>query len=80
MSYVNFRVPGKEGTLYSVDFKVYSDEHRIADSGYLMLEPTEEPLAESANTIKDAETWRTVNADIFKTTAEKPSEDSGTGG
>lgn len=78
MSFVNFRVPGKDGTLYSVDFKVYSDEHRIADSGYLMLEPTEEPLAESANTIKDAATWRTVNADIFKTKAETPEEDAGT--
>lgn len=75
MSYVNFRVPGKEGTLYSVDFKVYSDEHRIADSGYLMLEPTEEPLAESANVIKDAETWRTTNAKFFEAKTETPSEE-----
>lgn len=65
MSYVNFRVPGATGTLYSVDFKVYSDEHRIADSGYHMLEPTEQPLADSANVIKDAATWRTKNASFF---------------
>lgn len=70
MSYVNFRVPGATGTLYSVDFKVYSDEHRIADSGYHMLEPTEEPLAESANTITDAETWRTKNATFFTAPVE----------
>lgn len=65
MSFVNFRVPGKSGTLYSVDFKVYSDEHRIADSGYLMLEPTETAQATSANTFTDAAAWRTANAKIF---------------
>lgn len=65
MSFVNFRVPGAAGTLYSVDFKVYSDEHRIANSGYHMLDPTEEALAESANTFTDAEAWRTANAKIF---------------
>ncbi len=74
MSFVNFRVPGKEGTLYSVDFKVYSDEHRIADSGYFMLEPTEEAL-DGATVVTDAETWRTTNAKFFEAKPETPSDE-----
>lgn len=74
MSYVNFKLPN--GKTYSVDFKVYSDEHRIADSGYKMLDPTEEPVATAANTFKDAESWREANKAIFEDEANRPQPES----
>ena len=74
MAYVNIKtfdytVAGGEvkGTEVSVDFKVYSDSHRIADAQYQTF-PSEKPAYSTV--IDDAAAWATANAEMFEATAD----------
>ncbi|WLJ70117.1 virion structural protein [Klebsiella phage Kpn BM7] len=70
MAYVNIKtfdhtVAGGEvkGTEVSVDFKVYSNSHRIADARYQTF-PSEKPAYSTV--IDDAAAWATANAKMFE--------------
>ncbi|ASD51984.1 virion structural protein [Pseudomonas phage PspYZU05] len=65
--YINLELIGN-GVKVSVDFTVYSNSHRIADSGY-KLELSKEPLHTTVFTKEQAAEWRVYNAvdgDMFK--------------
>ena len=61
--FFNFEIPAT-GKKYSVDFKTYSDQYRIADSGYKVLPTSEEPL-DGATVFKTADEWLAGNAALF---------------
>lgn len=63
MAYFNFEIPAT-GKQYSVDFVTYSNSYRIADSGYKVLDTTDEPLS-GATVCEDAASWATTNATLF---------------
>lgn len=56
-----------KGTEVSVDFKVYSDSHRIADAQYQTF-PSEKPAYSTV--IDDAAAWATANAKMFEATSD----------
>lgn len=74
MAYVNIKTfdhttaDGEvKGTEVSVDFKVYSDSHRIANAQYQIF-PSEK--AAYSTVVDDAATWATTNAKMFEASAE----------
>lgn len=65
MAYFNFEIPATS-TQYSVDFKTYSDQYRIAGAGYKVLPVTDTALS-GATVCEDAASWATANAALFST-------------
>lgn len=63
MPYINFKLQDK--VIRSVSFDVFSDQNRLARSGYTLLETTDAPLATGEFTYTDAAAWKKANDEIF---------------
>lgn len=80
MAYFNFEIVST-GKQYSVDFKTYSDQYKIAGLGYKVLPVTDVALS-GATVFEDAPSWLTGNAALFSATTPTSgtSSDTGTSG
>lgn len=77
MAYFNFEIVST-GKQYSVDFKTYSDQYKIAGLGYKVLPVTDVAL-DGATVFEDADSWLTGNAALFTATTTPSTDTTGTG-